>query len=63
MAKILTVSRKKPSPHGLSNPVSCSKDDKHQHMIKFHKYVKCFHLTIYWQVFVLYFNPTIFHNL
>ena len=35
MAKILTVSRKKPSPHGLSNSVSCSKDDKHQHMVKF----------------------------
>ena len=26
-------------------------------------YVKSFQLTIYWQVFVLYFNPTIFHNL
>ena len=26
-------------------------------------YVQSFHLTIYWQVFVLYFNPTIFHNL
>ena len=30
---------------------------------KFYLYVKNFHLTIYWQVFVLYFNPTIFHNL
>ena len=26
-------------------------------------YVKSCYLTIYWQVFVLYFNPTIFHNL
>ena len=25
----------------------------------FYWYVKSFHLTIYWQVFVLYFNPTI----
>ena len=30
---------------------------------KFYWYVKSFHLTIYWQVYVLYFNPTIFHNL
>ena len=30
---------------------------------KFYWYVKSFHLTIYWQVFVLCFNPTIFHNL
>ena len=26
----------------------------------FYLYVKSFHLTIYWQVSVLYFNPTIF---
>ena len=26
-------------------------------------FVKRFNFTIYWQVFVLYFNPTIFHNL
>ena len=30
---------------------------------KFYLYVKRFHLTIYWQVFVLYFDPTIFNNL
>ena len=30
---------------------------------KFYWYVKSFHLTIYWQVFVLYFKPTIFQNL
>ena len=31
---------------------------------KFYWYVRSFHLTIYWQVFVLiYFNPSIFHNL
>ena len=29
----------------------------------FYWYVKSFHLTIYWQVFVLYFNPTIFLNI
>ena len=33
-AKILTISRKKPSLYGLSNPVSRSKDDKHQNMVK-----------------------------
>ena len=26
-------------------------------------YVKSFHFTIFWQVFVLHFNPTIFHKL
>ena len=30
---------------------------------KFYWYVKSSHLTIYWQVFVLYCNPTIFYNL
>ena len=29
----------------------------------FYWYVKSFYLTIYWQVFALYFNPTIFHNI
>ena len=34
-----------------------------KHNNKFYWYVKSFHLTIYWQVVVLYFNPAIFHNL
>ena len=34
-----------------------------KHNNKFYWFVKSFHLTIYWQVIVLYFNPTIFHNL
>ena len=29
----------------------------------FYWYVNSFHFTIYWQVFQLYFNPIIFHNL
>ena len=27
------------------------------------RFIKSFHLTNYWQVFVLYFNPIIFHNI
>ena len=34
-----------------------------KHNNKFYWYVKSFHLTIYWQFVVLYFNLTIFHNL
>ena len=34
-----------------------------KHNNKFYWYVKRFHLTIYWQVVVLYFIPTIFRNL
>ena len=34
-----------------------------KHIHKFYWYVKSFYLTIYQQVFVLYFNPTIFHIL
>ena len=34
-----------------------------KHNNKFYWYVKSFHLTIDWQVVVLYFNPAIFHNL
>ena len=34
-----------------------------KHNNQFYWHVKSFHLTIYWQVDVLYFNPTIFHNL
>ena len=34
-----------------------------KHDNKCYWYVESFHLTIYWQVFILYFNPTIFHNL
>ena len=34
-----------------------------KHNNKFYWYVKNFHLTTYWQVVVLYFNPTVFHNL
>ena len=30
---------------------------------KFYRFVNSFHLTIFWQVFELYFNPTIFHHL
>ena len=30
---------------------------------EFYRYVESFHLTMHWKVFVLYFNPTIFHNL
>ena len=34
-----------------------------KHNNKCYWYVKSFHFTIFWQVFVLHFNPTIFHKL
>ena len=51
-----------------NNWIYCRKVELLQHVNRKHKnkfcwYAKSSHLTFHWQVFVLYFNPTIFHNL